>query len=68
MYITGDKSESFAPFVEVEPTHLNHFLYQTRSPLVPSPLPQVLHRQAFTYDMFLRLGFSTVRRSHPVLG
>ena len=63
-----DRSESLAPLVEVGPTHLNHFLDQTRSPLVPSPLPQLLQKAGLYYDMFLRLGLSTVRRSHPVSG
>ena len=63
-----DRSESLAPSVEVGPTHLNHFLDPTRSPLVPSPLPQLLQKAGLYYDMFLRLGLSTVRRSHPVSG
>ena len=62
------QSESLAPLVEVGPTHLNHFLDRTRSPLVPSPLPQLLQKAGLFYDMFLRLGLSTVRRSHPVSG
>ena len=45
LYISGDDSDSFAPFVEVEQSRDNRYLDQTRKPLVPSPLPQALQMQ-----------------------
>ena len=66
LYISGDNCDSFAPLVEVQQTHEDHNLDQTRKPLVPSPLAQAFQKQAFTLTG--SWGWISERRSHPVTG